>query len=292
MDEMTAQMLKELLKQMGTNQRNAIFSLPAFSSFVTAMDLPNLSEKEMASAIPYEARQYVPIPLSEVVLDWQVLNSLPGVDTNRTQVLLIAVPQEVVNKYYRIAQLAGLNLKSLELESVSLARAFAASDPTPSIVIDMGSRATSITVVDEKSVRMSHEIDTAGNDLTLAVSRGLNVGAATAEQMKKDRGLTVTADVQYLPSLMTPLLDVVVSEVNKVRQRYVDKTRREIKRVILTGAGILPPGIRDYFAQELQLETIMGNSFSRVSYDLELKPLERELCGYLSVAIGAGLKHF
>ena len=292
MDEMTTEMLKELMRQMGPMVRNAVFSLPAFSSFVTVMDLPTLSDKDLKAAIPYEARQYIPIPLTEVVLDWQALNPLAGAGSERSQILLIAVPQEVVNKYYRIAQQSGLNLKALELESVSLARALVNHDPTTTLIIDMGSRATSISIVDEKNIRLTHDIDTAGNDLTLAVARGLNISTLTAEQMKKDRGLAVAPDSQYLPALITPLLDVIINEVSKVKQRYFDKNRREVKRVILTGGGVLPPGISDYFSKELGLETFFGNPLSKINYNPQLEPAIRDIGNTLSVALGAALKEF
>lgn len=291
-DELTASLLKELLNKMGPTVKEAVFSLPAFSAFVTVMDLPNVSEKEFNQLIPYEARQYIPIPLSEVVLDWQVLNPLPGSLTERTQVLLIAVSQEVVNKYVRIAQLAGLHLRALELESISLARALVGEDPLTTVVIDIGARATSISIVDEKNVRLTHDIDTAGNDLTLAVARGMNLSPLKAEEIKRNYGVLITAEQQYLPGLLTPLLDFIINEVKKLGARYAEKTRREIKRAILCGGGAMPPGIKDYFQKELGVPTELGNPFARVNYSPELEPLIRELRTQFSSAVGAGLKVF
>ncbi len=292
MDEMTAGLLKELLNQMGPTSKNAVFSLPAFSSFVTVMELPNVTEKEVGQAVPYEARQYVPFPLTEVVLDWEVLTPLPGAQTNRTEVLLIAVLQDVVNKYYRIAEKAGLNLRALELEPVSLARALLGEDPSTMVVVDMGARATSISIVDEKHVRLTHDIDTAGNDLTMSVARGLNIVAAKAEDLKKAQGLRVAPDQQFLPALMTPILDIVISEVQKLMKRYTDRTHREVKKVVLTGGAVLPPGIREYFEQELHVSTVLGDPFSNVTYNQMLAPVLKETGNSYSVALGAALKGF
>jgi len=292
MDEMTASLLKELLKAMGQSSRNVVFSLPAFSSFVTVMELPSVSEKEVVRAIPYEARQYVPFPLTEVVLDWEILSPLPGVAAGRTEVLLIAVLQEVVNKYYRIAELAGLKLKALELEPLSLARAMVGQDPTATIVIDMGARATSISIVDEKNVRLTHDIDTAGNDLTMSVARGLNISPIKAEELKRARGLSVASDQQFLPALMTPILDSVINEVKKMMRRYMDHTRRDIKKAVLTGGAVLPPGIKEYFAKELGIDTLLGNPFANVSYNHMLEPIIKESGNEYSVALGAALKGF
>ena len=292
MDEMTASLLKELLKAMGQSSRNVVFSLPAFSSFVTVMELPSVSEKEVVRAIPYEARQYVPLPLTEVVLDWEILSPLPGVAAGRAEVLLIAVLQEVVNKYYRIAELAGLKLKALELEPLSLARAMVGQDPTATIVIDMGARATSISIVDEKNVRLTHDIDTAGNDLTMFVARGLNISPIKAEELKRARGLSVASDQQFLPALMTPILDSVINEVKKMMRRYMDHTRRDIKKAVLTGCAVLPPGIKEYFAKELGIDTLLGNPFAHVSYNHMLEPIIKESGNEYSVALGAALKGF
>jgi len=292
MDEMTASLLKELLKAMGQSSRNVVFSLPAFSSFVTVMELPSVSEKEVVQAIPYEARQYVPFPLTEVVLDWEILSPLPGVAAGRTEVLLIAVLQEVVNKYYRIAELAGLKLKALELEPLSLARAMVGQDPTATIVIDMGARVTSISIVDEKNVRLTHDIDTAGNDLTMSVARGLNISPIKAEELKRARGLSVASDQQFLPALMTPILDSVINEVKKMMRRYMDHTRRDIKKAVLTGGAVLPPGIKEYFAKELGIDTLLGNPFAHVSYNHMLEPIIKESGNEYSVALGAALKGF
>ncbi len=291
-DEMTAMLLKELLKQMGPTVKEAIFSLPAFSSFVTVMDLPNVSEKEFKQAIPYAARQYVPIPLSEVVLDWKVLSPLPGSLPNRTQVLLVAVSQDVVNKYYRISELAGLRLKALELESISMARAVVSSDPATTVVVDIGSRATSISIVDEKDVRMTHDIDTAGNDLTMAVARGMKLSPVKAEEIKKNYGIALTQSYQYLPGLLTPLLDLIISEIQKAIKRYSDKTRREVKRVVLCGGGVIPPGIKEYFERELKMPTEIGNPFSGVSYAQDLEPALASIRSQFSSSVGAALKLF
>ncbi len=292
MDEMTAGLLKELLNQMGPTSKNAVFSLPAFSSFVTVMELPNVTEKEVGQAVPYEARQYVPFPLTEVVLDWEVLTPLPGAPSGKTEVLLIAVLQEVVNKYYRIAERAGLSLKALELEPVSLARAMIAEDPSATAIIDMGARATSISIVDEKHVRLTHDIDTAGNDLTMSVARGLNIAPGKAEDLKRAQGLKVSPSQQFLPALMTPILDVVIGEVQKLMKRYLERTRREIKKAVLTGGAVLPPGIRDYFEQELHIPTVLGDPFSSVSYNRMLEPVLKETGNSYSVALGAALKGF
>ena len=72
-DDDIASALKRLLAEAKIKTRTAVMSIPIFSSFLTVMELPNLAGKELESAVPFEARSYVPVPLSEVVLDWLII---------------------------------------------------------------------------------------------------------------------------------------------------------------------------------------------------------------------------
>jgi type IV pilus assembly protein PilM len=290
LDEVTAEMLKKLLSEMKPTTHTCSMSVPVFSAFVSLMDLPQLSEKELKQAIPFEARQYVPVPISEVALDWQVLGPTPGQEGQKIQVLLVAVPQDTIGKYQRIAELAGLDLKALEIETIAAARAVVGPDPSTLLLVDIGSRATVITVVDEGYVRITRSIDTAGGDLTQVIANGLNVSPLKAEMLKKSRGLLAGAEEENLAALMMPLLDVIISEIQKLGMLYQERTKREIKKVILTGGSANIPGLVDYFGRELQKETSIGNTFSQLQYPSILTPILANIGPTFAVAVGLALK--
>ena len=69
-----ASTLKQLLAVTKVKTKEAVMSIPIFSSFLTVMELPGLNIKELENAIPFEARSYIPIPLAEVVLDWLIVS--------------------------------------------------------------------------------------------------------------------------------------------------------------------------------------------------------------------------
>lgn len=290
LDEVTAEMLKKLLSEMKPSTRNCAMSIPIFSAFVALMDLPQLSQKELAQAIPFEARQYVPIPINEVSLDWQILGPTPGQEGQKVQVLLVAVPQDTIVKYQRIAELAGLSLKILEIETIAAARALVGPDPSTLLLVDIGSRATVISVVDEGYVRITRSIDTAGGDLTQVIANGLNVSPIRAEMLKKSRGLLAGTGEENLAALMTPLLDVIISEIQKLGALYTERTKREVKKVILTGGSSNIPGLADYFGKELQKEVAIGNTFSQLQYPPALSPILNTISSTFAVAVGLALR--
>jgi len=290
LDEVTADMLKRLLAAMKPRTRNCAMSIPVFSAFIALMDVPKLSQKELAQAIPFEARQYVPIPISEVALDWQVLGPTPGQEDQKMQVLLVAVPQDTVSKYQRIAELSGLNLKILEVETISSSRAVIGPDTTTLAFVDIGARATNISIVDGGYVRMTRGLDTAGGDLTHVISTGLNISPQRAEALKKSKGMVSNVGEENLMGLIAPLLDVIISEIQKLITIYTERTKREVKRVVITGGSATMPGLAEYLARELSREVIIGNTFSQVQYDPSLEPLIRNIGPSFSVAVGLALR--
>lgn len=127
------ELLKTARKEMGTQAKLAIASLPPFSAFTTVLDFPQMSPKEVEKAMIYQARQYVPLPLSEVALDWmKVAEYADENGLTHQKILLISVPREHIAKYQRMFKAAGLALQALEVESLSIARILEAIPPPPS----------------------------------------------------------------------------------------------------------------------------------------------------------------
>src|SRR3972149_7879425 len=174
--------IKELIKKGSIKSTDAIASIPSFSTFTTIIEMPYLSEQELAKALPFEARKYIPIPLDEVVLDWSIIDILspagPGTSGSASkpptvQVFLAAVPRDETEKYRRIMKGAGLNLKALELENTALIRALLGNDLSPTAIVNIGGRSTSIVIVDKGYERISHNYEIGGVEITKYKTRSL-----------------------------------------------------------------------------------------------------------------------
>src|SRR3989344_3110627 len=146
-----------ILKEAKIKASKACFSIPDFSTFFTTFQLPPMTEEEVPSAVQYEARQYIPLPLSEVTLDWQIVGK--KMDSQKKSgdfnILLVAVPNEVIQQYQNIAAASRLELIALEAEVFSLSRALAAGMEGAIALIDMGARSTTINIIDKGFLRLS-----------------------------------------------------------------------------------------------------------------------------------------
>jgi len=293
LERQTIELLKIALKKSDPKSRDAVASIPAFAAFVTLLDLPKMPDEEMLKAMKFQAKQYIPLPISEVTIDWVRAGERRDEKGNVTQqILLISVPNEYIQKYKNIFQGAGLNLTALEIEGLSIARALTRDIEEPLLIIDIGARSTAFSVAKKGGLKIAGQIDFAGSSFTQTISSGLNIPLAKAEDLKKQRGLKGVGGEYELSTLMLPILDVIIKEARRVKEGYESKYGEPLKQVILAGGGANLLGISDYIQGEMGLPTKKANPFSRVKYGAKLDPLANDLGPEFAVAIGLGLRRF
>ena len=227
-DSDVKELLKILLKKVNPGTTEVVASIPPFSVFTTLLDIPMMSPQETAQAINYQARAFVPLPLTEVTIDWIPVSEYADErGIKKQQIFLISVPNEQIVKYKQIFSDVGLNLRTLEIEGLSLARLLTSGDPTLTMVVDIGGRSTSISVCAGGFLRYSAQIDFSGGSMTQAIASGLNISVQRAEELKKQRGLVGTGGEFELSTLMSPFLDVILSEVRRGEKKYEKKYKKK-----------------------------------------------------------------
>ncbi|MEK7566237.1 MAG: type IV pilus assembly protein PilM [Patescibacteria group bacterium] len=292
-DKDVAELLKTIVKKSNFRSNEAVASIPSFSVFITLLEFPKMPKEEMINAMTYQIKQYIPLPVTEVTFDWFIVGERQDNEGFfKEQVLLVSVPNEVINKYKNIFRLAGLNLKALEVESMSLIRSLISGDPTATVLVDIGARSTNIAIAQENSLRFNQQTDFAGTSLTQALSSGLGINIRRAEELKKERGLLGTGDEFDLSTLMVPYLDAIINETKRTKDNYEKKTGAKIERVILAGQGAKLLGIEKYFESQMALPTAIGDPLIGVDYSQESTPLIKELAPGFAVAVGLGIREF
>ena len=280
-------MLKKLLKESEMNSKEANMSSPIFSSFLTVMELPQMSEQEISSAVQFEAKKYIPVPLESVLIDW----SLIGVNDNgRISILLMAIPRDLASEYANLARETDLRLMNLELETMSAARALIGNDPVPTVLLDMGSRDTTISIVDNGHLRISHSIEMSGEDLTRALSNSLNIDWRRAEELKKEHGIETADKNSQISGVIGPLLDVIVNATKNIIDLYFSKTNKKIEKLIIYGGAARMPGFSEYLNKGLNIDVLIGNPFGKIIYNEKLGSVIKDIGHEFAIAIGLALK--
>lgn len=295
----TAELLKDLMKRAGVTTNKVIASLPNNSVFTSVIEMPKIPASELKTAIEFEAKKYVPLPLSEVALSWSIIEEKKTKVTrdtnlgtyqtdheNRTKVLLTAVPTVVINNYLEVFKLAGLDPQALEIEALALIRSLVGEDTRNNILIDIGAKSTSINLVDSGYLRLSKNINVGGDTITTTLSKSLSVNFGRAEQFKKDFGLSSTAG--QIPQVMRPILDVIKNEVAQLIGLFESRGQK-IDKVIITGGGSRLPSLKEYLSS-FGKPIVTANPWTAVAYPENLKPVIEPLGLNLAVAMGLAMR--
>jgi len=300
-DQEIIQAVSDIIRTSGMKSRDVVASVSSFSTFATVVELPYTSEEELAKTIPLEARKYVPIPLDQVVLDWSIIGvagngkgSTPGAAPapaagTMVEVFLAAVPKDETARYQRIMKGAGLNLVALELENSSLVRAVLGNDLSPTAILNIGGRSTSILVVSKGYERLSHNYEIGGYEMTKAIATALNVSPEQAEGLKRRYGLIDSPENKARQPMLS-LVDMMVFETRKTIESYEQSRGMRISRVVLIGGLANMPGLTQYVKQRIDRDVLVGNVFARLVHPQELAPLVQSLSNTLVVAVGAAMR--
>lgn len=280
----TADILKTLLQKAQISTKKVVASLPNNIVFVSVIDMPALSDKELKSAIEWEARRYVPLPLEEVTLSWDVMRE--SEQAQKIKVLITAVPTTVVENYSRMFNLAGLEAQALDIEARALIRSLAGPRQDAFIIVDIGARNTSLNLVDKGFLRISRNLPVGGDTITSGIAQSLHISEGRAEQFKMDLGLS--GDLQQIPQVMKSSMESIKNETSQLVKIY-EASGGTINEIIFAGSGGYLPGIAPYFS-DLGIKTSLGDPLKFVRYDERLKGSLSKISMGLSIALGLAMR--
>lgn len=281
-----AGVIKKIHREARINKRNVTISIPEALVFTRTIRFPYLTDAEIASAIKWEAEQYIPIPINEAVIQHTILERNDKSTPPEVVVLLVAAPIILVEKYIRLFQLAGLSVDSVETELISLVRSLAPEGQTV-LLLDFGARSTDIAVSKNKNLVFSRSLSTAGDALTRTLSQKLQVDAVQAEQYKKSYGMSRSLLEGKVAQILSPTLNMVIDEIKKAIHFYQNDEKGDMpKSIIITGGSSGLIDLSSYISKQLGIEVEIGNPFSGIKVDpdaaktlVNFSPLYAIACG-------------
>ncbi len=289
----TAVLLKTLLRDMRPGVDHVVASVPLFGVFVVPIEMPMLSPAETQQSLFFQARQYIPIPPEKATLDWTKVEEYENDKGQQFQrILLTAIPNETLQRYKNIFQMAGIPLSSIEVESHALIRSLLTAADPPTLIIDIGAESTGLAVVEGGALKQTGQTDYGGVALTQALARSLDVSAWRAEELKCRRGLLGFGGESELSTSLEPFLDVIIQEAERVRGIYQGGKGKTVERAMLVGGGANLPGIGDYAAARLQLKLSEPRPFLQLHYPSDVEPAIPSLNAKLALATGLALKYY
>jgi len=297
-DTKASEIVSDIVRETGATAKEAVVSIPLRNSFITLVEMPRLNDTELEEAMQYEARRYIPIPMSEVVVDWwrlpdesgqEVSSAVPRHATS-AQILLVAVPKEVVEKYKRILTAAGLTPIAFEIETFGAIRSVVSHERFGVLVVDFGAVTTKMTILDRGIIRASHSFEKGFQDMTVALSQSLGVDFERAEAMKRETGLSSKPEQQGIFKVISPLMDYILIEVERFSANYSRRYNLPISKIYILGGGSVMQGLVDYMSKRFGVEILVANPFAKVEYPPFFQPVLKEIGPTFAVAVGLALR--
>jgi len=297
--------LKEVLKQSGVTAGSVAMSIPIQSSLIFTIELSDkIVESDLATIIPNEARKYIPVPITEVSIDYFVLPKKEAsfaemnADTEdeaakaggKVVVLVVATQNDAVSKYRSIVSDCKLSASFFEIEIFSSIRANFEHELSPVLLIDLGAARAKLSIVEFGTVKSYHTIDRGMADISSSISKSLGISFAEAEKMKKDFGFLGNPTEKSLVDIIKIHIDYIFSETNNVLLGYEKKYNRTVSKIIFTGGGALMKGLKEVASNSFQAEIQIGHPFSKVGAPSFLNKVLENMGPEFAVAIGLALR--
>jgi len=311
-NEKVIEALHDLLveKEVNITTNLAGIAIPYSSSLMMVVEMPLVSPKELESMIPIEARKYIPVPITEVALDWSVIprdsikpDPLPEdasvpipLNTEakkmKTQdVLLVAIHNETLSRYTNIAKKNILSTSFFEIEIFSTMRSVLDQTTAPVMIFDMGAATTKLFIVERGILRVSHTINRGSQNITSAISKSFGIEMDKAEVMKRQYGLLDnTPDGVNVSKIITLTLDFLFTEANRVIFSYEKKYNKNVSKVLMVGGGSSLKGLEPLAKKSFQTEALGGNPFSKVITPAFLDQVLKQSGPQFAVALGLALR--
>lgn len=290
-EQVLATAINRLAHDMKISTIDVSASLPSSKVITRVVEMPLMSEAELSSSIKWEAEQYIPLPLSRVKIDYEIISV--NQETNKMKVLLVAAPISIIEKYMRIISLAGLTSVALETEILSVARSISISSPqlTNVLVLTIGATTSEVAALHNQILIFTKSFPIGGNTFTRSVAQELGFELPQAEEYKKSYGLDEGKLEGKIAKTILPLFSTIFAEIEKTVVYFKEQyPKEELKNVILCGGGAKLPGLIMAVTKHLSLDTQISNPFENLAIDPKILPSLMPEAPMYTVAVGLGLK--
>ncbi|MEN8177914.1 MAG: pilus assembly protein PilM [Pseudomonadota bacterium] len=290
--------IRAALKRSGTKAKNAAVAVSGSAVITKVISMPaSLSEQDLESQIQLEADQYIPYPLEEVNIDFEVMGPSDK-NPELVDVLLAASRSENVDDRVAALELAGLTAAVVDVEAYAMENACTqlidqlpegGEDQTIAIV-DVGATTTTLNVLHNNKIIYTREQNFGGRQLTEEIQRRYGLSMEEAGMAKRQGGLPDN----YVPEVLDPFKEAMAQQVSRSLQFFFSSSAySSVEHIVLAGGSSSIPGVDDLIEEKLGTSASVANPFANMSVANRVKPQVLSAdAPALMIACGLALRSF
>ncbi|HBG45440.1 MAG TPA: pilus assembly protein PilM [Deltaproteobacteria bacterium] len=290
--------LRDLVKEHGVKVKDAVSSLTGHSVIIKKVSFPAMTEDELADSIQWEAEQYIPFPISDVNIDFQIL----GADSEgrgQMDVMLVAVKKDVINDYTNVIKEAGLNPVVIDVDSFALENMMEINYPIAPgeniAMVNIGASITSISVILGGLTIFTRSIPMGGNQFTEEIQRQLSVSFRDAEDLKTGRKAASEQESSELASSVGSVSTNLTFEVKRSLDFFLGGAQGSyVSKIYLSGGGSKVAGLQNLMQDKTSIPVEVVNPFKSIEASSKQFDRERlkEAAPFFGVAVGLATRRF
>lgn len=283
--------LKDILKEAKVTTKSAGLAIPLSASLINIINIPPVTDdKKLAEIVPIEARKYIPADPDEVLLDWTLVGESDD-DASGKKALVVAIHKDAIARYRQAVSRLDLDVGFFEIEVFSSIRSTLDRGIEPVMLLDMGTSATKIYIVEHGVVRGSHRVDQGGEDITRVLANTLSIDFDEAERIKRREGLDGdSGDAEAIKESARNILDHVFSRAKEIVSNYQEQNATVVDEVVLTGGGAVLSGIESVATEIIDIKSRRADPFSKLKTPKFLDSTLKDIGPEFAVSIGAALR--
>jgi len=283
--------LKDLLREAKVTTETAGIAIPLSASLINIIDLPTgTNEQDLDEVIPMEARKYIPTNPDEVLLDWTLVGKGANND-GHMKALVVAIQKNAISQYQHALSQVDIDPGFFEIEVFSTIRSTLDQGIEPVMLVDIGTSATKVYIVEHGVVRGSHRIEQGGEDITRTLASNLGIDFAEAEKVKRKVGLTGDGDdAEAVKESAHNVLDHVFSRAEEIVSAYQEENATVVQEAVLTGGGAVLSGIEAVANDLIGVAVNRADPFGKLQSPDFLEQTLKDIGPEFAVAIGAALR--
>lgn len=266
--------IKKLTKSLKT--KYVAVSLPEEKSFLQVIKIPSMDKKDIKSAVLFQAENYIPLSIDQVYLDFQIIPP-QNKDQKYFEILIIAMPKDIVDSYVSCVKKSGLIPVIMEIESQSIIRSVIKKEDRNKsfIVISFGKRNSNIIIFSNNSIRFTSSIYVSSDQITKLISEELNISEEEAEKIKKnfcikykDGSEEYRKICKIVEMVLNDFLDQIEKYLSFYREHVLEEKnnfKKQDEKIIIVGGGSNIKNLDIFLTEKTGIKSEIGDVFYNLS---------------------------
>lgn len=281
----------DVIRESGVTAKKGVLALQLSDSFVTVISLAAKEGENIAPRVRVEARKYVPVPITDVALEWSEIQPLGDNPPLTREILLAAIQNDALSGMTSILNSIQMASLPFEIELFSTLRAATKDTDSSLAVIDIGANMSKLYITEAGFLRRIHRAQVGGAHITKTIAQKLDVPFEVAENTKRNY-TPESVNATEIKKIVTSTFERPLQEFKRVINQYELRTGRPISRIVCTGGSASLQDLVSHASYIFDTEVEVVNPFEKVAYPAFMEDTLKEIAPIFTVAIGASLRLF